>query len=168
MGVGMFSPRLALPVLPILLAGGCVAAPKPAAPAPTTVPAPAPAPAPVAPAPDWQDRTLTAGGWRYERAAAGGSAGFGAGTATLSCRRATRTVALTVPGATGAVTVRATSATRRIAVASDGSMTLAANDPLLDAIAFSRGRFTIEVEGRVPLVLPAHAEIGRVIEDCRG
>ena len=44
----------------------------------------------------------------------------------------------------------------------------APNDPLLDAIAFSRGRFVIEQTGQPPLVLPPHAEIGRVIEDCRG
>ncbi len=33
-------------------------------------------------------------------------------------------------------------------------------DPLLDAMAFSRGRFTNEQSGQVPLVIPAYAEIG--------
>lgn len=46
--------------------------------------------------------------------------------------------------------------------------TLRAGDPLLDAMAFSRGRFAIEVNGLPTLYLPAWAEIGRVIEDCRG
>jgi hypothetical protein len=46
--------------------------------------------------------------------------------------------------------------------------TRAANDPGLDQIAFSRGRFTIELPGTAPLVLPTWAEPARVIEDCRG
>lgn len=40
-------------------------------------------------------------------------------------------------------------------------------DPLLDAIAFSRGRFMVEMGGAQTLVLPAWSELGRVIEDCR-
>ena len=46
--------------------------------------------------------------------------------------------------------------------------TLAANDPLLDAIGFSRGRFIVEQTGASTLVVPAWAEIERVTEDCRG
>lgn len=45
--------------------------------------------------------------------------------------------------------------------------TLAANDALLDSMAFSRGRFAVEVNGLPTLYLPAWAEVGRVIEDCR-
>lgn len=41
-------------------------------------------------------------------------------------------------------------------------------DAGLDQIAFSRGRFTIELPGAPPLVLPTWAEPVRVIEDCRG
>ncbi len=63
--------------------------------------------------------------------------------------------------------LRTTSTTRRLAAA-DGGIALAATDPLLDAMAFSRGRFTVEVPGTTALVLPSHAEVGRVIEDCRG
>ena len=44
---------------------------------------------------------------------------------------------------------------------------LPAHDSLLDAIAFSRGRFMIEVMGEAPLFLPAWPEISRVIDDCR-
>ncbi len=46
-------------------------------------------------------------------------------------------------------------------------MALAVSDSLLDAMAFSRGRFMVEMGGAPTLVLPAWAEIGRVIEDCR-
>jgi hypothetical protein len=45
--------------------------------------------------------------------------------------------------------------------------TLSASDPLLDQIAFSRGRFTVEVAGQPQLVLPAWPEVARVVEDCR-
>jgi hypothetical protein len=45
---------------------------------------------------------------------------------------------------------------------------LQARDPLLDQIAFSRGRFTIEAPGAAMLVIPAWPEAARVIEDCRG
>ncbi len=47
------------------------------------------------------------------------------------------------------------------------SVTLSANDPLLDAMAITKGRFAVEVEGERTLYLPAWAEVSRVIEDCR-
>ena len=47
------------------------------------------------------------------------------------------------------------------------AVTLDARDPLLDAMAFSRGRFAIEVAGQPALYLPSWSEVGRVIEDCR-
>jgi hypothetical protein len=55
--------------------------------------------------------------------------------------------------------------------ATDGSATLVAShgarDPALDEIAFSRGRIAIEVNGLPTIYLPAWAELGKVIEDCR-
>ena len=39
--------------------------------------------------------------------------------------------------------------------------------PLLDAMAITRGRFAVEVEGEPGLYVPAWAEVTRVIEDCR-
>lgn len=44
---------------------------------------------------------------------------------------------------------------------------LHSGDPMLDSIAFSRGRFMLEVAGLETLYLPAWPEIGRVVEDCR-
>lgn len=41
------------------------------------------------------------------------------------------------------------------------------SDPLLDAMAITRGRFAVGVEGERTLYLPAWAEVTRVIEDCR-
>ena len=46
-------------------------------------------------------------------------------------------------------------------------ITFNVRDPLLDAMAFSRGRFMVEMGGAQTLVLPAWSELGRVIEDCR-
>jgi len=40
-------------------------------------------------------------------------------------------------------------------------------DPLLDAIAFSRGRFAVSMPGSPALVMPAGTEIAHVVEDCR-
>ena len=64
-----------------------------------------------------------------------------------------------------------TSTRRLLALAADpvagASVALAVRDPLLDAMAFSRGRFMLEVAGFPALYLPAWAEVGRVIEDCR-
>jgi hypothetical protein len=42
-----------------------------------------------------------------------------------------------------------------------------ANDPFLDSIAFSRGRFSVEVPGTPMLVIPSWPEAARVVEDCR-
>ncbi|RYD43903.1 MAG: hypothetical protein EOP63_07810, partial [Sphingomonadales bacterium] len=48
-----------------------------------------------------------------------------------------------------------------------GSANLTNRDPRLDRIAFSRGRFALEMPGGGALTLPVQSEIGRVIEDCR-
>jgi hypothetical protein len=45
---------------------------------------------------------------------------------------------------------------------------LPVSDPLLDQMAFSRGRFLVTIEGGPSLVVPAWPEVGHVIEDCRG
>jgi hypothetical protein len=45
---------------------------------------------------------------------------------------------------------------------------LTANDQRLDRIAFSRGRFALDASNGSHLTLPVYAEIGRVIEECRG
>ena len=42
-----------------------------------------------------------------------------------------------------------------------------AHDPLLDAMALSKGRFAVEVAGLPTLYAPSWAEVTRVIEDCR-
>lgn len=168
-------------LLPLLVAA-CVPAGRP----PQTPPVPAPArvvaPPPAPPAPalgsDWRDWPLTPGEWRYRRDARGAVALFGEAGAdallTLRCDLGERRIFLSRSGATAApLMLRASSTARVIPVQPTGGATayvaaaLAPTDPLLDALAFSRGRFVVEQAGRPPLVVPAHAEVGRVTEDCR-
>ena len=170
-----------LPLLALLIAASSCA--------PTTRPAPVrtpplpPAPVAAAPAPppsaDWRDWPPTPGAWTYARDPQGSAALFGAtgaqAVALLRCDAANRRVFLSRTGSTASpFTIRTSSATRQLATGATGgeppyvAAMLPASDPLLDAIAFSRGRFTLEQAGAPPLVLPSWAEIGRVIEDCRG
>jgi hypothetical protein len=157
--------------LALILAGCSTPAPppKPAAPKPAPLPPKPPVARPPAPATDWRDIPQTPGSWAYSRDASGTAATFtetgGVADFILHCNLAQRTVTLSRPGATGAVTL----------TTSYSPMTwpslpvsLVATDPFLDKIAFTRGRFTVESAGTVKLVLPAWAEPARVIEDCRG
>ncbi|KQT31736.1 hypothetical protein ASG29_07385 [Sphingomonas sp. Leaf412] len=174
------STRLAAAALTIGVAA-CVPAPAPP-PAPRPAPVAPPAPPPTPTATDWQDRPVTPGTWRYARDDRGSRATFGtpggAALAIVRCDRGQRTTSLSRPGtAAGALTVRTTAVTRTLAVRPDGGTpphvvaALSPRDPLLDAIAFSRGRFTMETGGEeagaTALVLPPWAEVARVIEDCR-
>lgn len=163
-------------LLAVFAAAGCAPAPRVAdAPPPPPVVAPAPPP----PAADWRDWRVTAGVWRYGRDARGSVAMFGRidadAVAVLRCDRQGGRLFLSVPGSTpGTLTVRTSSTVRTLAVGATGgtpsylAATLAPGDALLDAIAFSRGRFALSMAGAAPLVLPAWSEVGRVVEDCRG
>ncbi|WP_404371648.1 hypothetical protein AB5I39_04385 [Sphingomonas sp. MMS24-J45] len=163
----------------ILLVSGCVGAPTAPQPAPGPIAMPRPAPTPVLPVPqgsDWRDWTVTPGDWSYRGDARGSIAtygqGGGAALLTLRCDRGAGAVTLSRSGAVGApLTLRTSSLVRSVPVQpGGGSATAALNarDPLLDAMAFSRGRFIVEQQGAPTLVVPAWAEVGRVIEDCRG
>ena len=138
-------------------------------------------PPPALPVPepgsDWRDWPLTPGSWSYSSNDSGTVAMFvnRQGRALLiTCFKERLGVAITGAFGSGALTIRTTSVARAVPTApvEDGTgyrrVTLAPTDPLLDALAFSRGRFVIEQAGRPPLVVPAHAEVGRVTEDCRG
>lgn len=173
--------RLRLSATLLLVATAACVGPPPAPPAPVR-PRFQPAPAPPRPAPlaaDWRDWPQTPGTWTYRRDARGTLALFGrAGAdavATLRCDAAVRRLYLSVAGVDVApMTVRTTSLTRVLAMQPTGATpayaatALAASDPLLDAIGFSRGRFVLQQPGRAPLVLPAWAEVERVTQDCRG
>ncbi|MBM6576474.1 hypothetical protein KCP91_08815 [Microvirga sp. SRT01] len=168
----------ASPLLLVLAVAGCVAPPVQRAPAPAAPVALPPPPKPVALSGDWQDWPVTPGTWSYRRDARGSLALFGqtgsdAGL-TLRCDTTARQIYLSRSGAaTAALTIRTSSATRAIAVQPTGgtppyvAAAFAATDPLLDAMAFSRGRVVVEQPGAPTLVIPPYAEVGRVVQDCR-
>ena len=105
---------------------------------------------------------LTPGQWMYAASGSGSEARYGA-SFSMRCDRATRTVIISRPGAVPAIlTVATDSVTRNLPVGGR----LLANDPLLDAIAFSRGRFLVS-GGGVTLAIPSWPEAARSIEDCR-
>ena len=178
----MISPRLLLTLAGIAFLSACAA---PRKPQPVALPAPPP-PRPVAtavpatPPADWRDAAVTPGTWSYEPGTAGSTARFGpdaaASLASLRCDRAAGRIALTRAGAapgpllltivTGTLT-RAFTATPETGPTPQIGFVLTPRDPVLEAMAFSRGRFAIEVAGLPTLYLPAWPELGRVIEDCR-
>ena len=158
----------------MLALGACV--PRAAAPAPTPAPAPRPAPVPPPPTPapapppsDWATGPLSPGDWTYRVAAGLPTASFG--PLSIFCTRE-RNVQISLMGPQGvAIVIRTSFGERRLPGSPDhfqSYASLPASDPLLDQMAFSRGRFLVTSEGGPPLVVPAWPEIGRVIEDCRG
>lgn len=173
-----FTLPIAVPFASLLLAS-CVGAPERPAPAPAPAPRPAPAPQPAPPAPvEWQDRDTTPGDWRYQVDGAGSAALFGidaqSSLLVIRCDRAARRISFLRPGLAGtAMTLRTSyGAVSWPASAAAGTVPAtqairAASDTALDQIAYSRGRFAVEVQGLPALILPAWAEVGRVVEDCR-
>jgi hypothetical protein len=134
---------------------------------------------PPAPAPsvkDWRDAPATPGEWSWSLESGRSTARFSGGLAfvcnngTVSLYRqgvspagsdvpmtiSTQTVSRPVPG-------RPSTLDGAAAVAA----TFRASDALLDAIAFSRGRFAVDTAGMPTLYVPSWPEISRVIEDCR-
>jgi hypothetical protein len=174
-------------VLAALLAS-CAApqrpAPQPPAPVVSTPP-PAPAPAPLPPPPaDWRDAAQTPGSWRWSWVDGISVAEFGVSRrtdalATLLCDPSNKRVLLMRatdplrPAPATPLQVVTTSMSRPMlsdpALSTGGWLivSLPVNDPLLDAIAFSRGRFALEAAERATLYLPSSPELSRVVEDCR-
>ncbi len=162
--------------LSCLVLAACVSAPEPTpapapAPTPTPRPTPVPTPSPVPTYSSWMDVPATPGDWSY----AGGLARF-AEHLVLRCDRAAGVVEIRRAGTAAGpaqMIVRAELMERGIAAQpteSDPSWVTArvpARDPLLDAMAFSKGRFAVEVAGLPTLYVPSWPEVTRVIEDCR-
>lgn len=157
-------------------------APAPAAPAPVARPAPvrAPPPSPVVQAPaqdSWMDAPASAGDWRYTAQGARSEATFWGSDnqpkARLRCIPESNIVILSLPASGAAqplVTIRSETMTRAQVASVQGreqEVSFSGDDPLLDAIAISKGRFAVEATGLPPLFLPSWAEVSRVIENCR-
>ena len=137
------------------------------------LPAAALAQTPLANVDAYRGRPLTTGTWTLLLAAGSSEASYGeAGRParlTLRCDVAARRVRISRPDRpAGAITIITSSLTRTLAASTD----IAAHDSLLDAIAFSRGRFVVmttassAAAGDV-LNVPAWPEAARIAEDCR-
>ncbi|HEX8191977.1 MAG TPA: hypothetical protein VF552_03685 [Allosphingosinicella sp.] len=165
------------PSLAALVALAACASPREAPrPAPAPTPAPvaprpqAPRPAPVVPDSAWIDAPLAPGDWTQE----GNEARYGqAGAASFVVRcTAPGQVSIARAGTSAApsITVRTSSASRSLPARASGAdveAVLPASDPLLDAMFYSRGRYSIEVPGLPRLIVPSWPEPARVVEDCR-
>jgi hypothetical protein len=150
----------------------CVPRTAPPAPVPAPPPQPVPPPAPAPPPADWRDAPLSQGDWDYGQRP-GPRAAFGAEVPLFAaaCASAGQITLTRIGAATGpTLTIGTTFGERSLPASSDGAMTratLAAADPLLDEMAFSRGRFVVEVGGQPDLILPTWPELARLIEECR-
>jgi hypothetical protein len=160
----------------------CVGPPQ-AAPAPpprAVAPPPvhvAPAPVPHAARMDWRDAPITPGDWHWAREGADSVARYTAPRGSLfvlRCTASARMVTIDLPAPatmqTAGMSVTTSSQTRALTLQARGSWletALGARDTLLDAMAFSRGRFMVEVQGGETLYLPSWPEVSRVVEDCR-
>lgn len=153
---------------------------------PVAVPtrAPATTPPPIVREPvfeNYLDAPQTPGTWTYLDEPAETLALYGVGENyrfIVRCDKSTRMVGLARVAENGPASPRAmeisTETTKRSLTAQPVTTarqfvaaTLPPRDPLLDAMAITKGRFAVSVEGENTLYLPAWAEVTRVIEDCR-
>lgn len=118
------------------------------------------------------------GAWSYRVVPNGTEAAFtdsaSARRLVLRCDRAARTVSVSRTGVARAApvlaiwtTMESRSVPSRFLPTGELVADLAAADPLLDAIAFSRGRFATGAAGAPLVAVPVWPEVSRVIEDCR-
>jgi hypothetical protein len=147
--------------------------------APASLPAQTPTPSVTPPAAaDFTYAIPLTGRWTFAQAADGSVATFLSASAmpqlTIRCARATRRVSIAKAGSVAVpfLNVWTSTMTRGVPASFDPAtariaIQLAAYDPLLDALAFSRGRIAIYAANQPALVTPAWPEIARVVEDCR-
>ena len=127
---------------------------------------------------DFSYSPVSPGSWVYRSVAGGSEASFVDGTGTtrmvLACGKITRLMTISRISAAPAANLSfwTSSLSRGLAARFDQRSgrviaQVGAMDGLLDALAFSRGRFALLMPGSPALVIPAGAEIAHVIEDCR-
>ncbi|MGF7153276.1 hypothetical protein GGR40_001018 [Novosphingobium gossypii] len=133
-----------------------------------------PPPRPARPAADWRDAAATPGDWSYSAGERGSVASFGSGLFSVQCNPGKTGVSLIrsgvgVSGPVG-MSITTSAGTRALnasATPRGAVVTLQPRDAVLDAMAFSRGRFAVAMTGQPTLYVPSWTEISRVIEDCR-
>jgi hypothetical protein len=127
---------------------------------------------------DLATATPLAGSWSYAAISGGSEAKFASTSGFpqlwMQCTRITRRISIARAASAAAPFVNVWTSSQERSVPSafnpaTGRLTieLAAFDPLLDAIASSRGRVGFTVGAQPPLVVPPWPEVSRVIEDCR-
>ena len=177
---------LSVSAMLMMLAVSCAAPPPQSKPLPVPQPTNIPVvkadpvkPAMVQPTGHWTDWTMAAGEWVYRRDERGSIALYGAmgsdALVTLRCDKARARLFLSrTSDVGGTMTVRTSSTSKALAVQPTGgklafaATEIAVGDPILDAMAFSRGRIALELAGVLNIAIPVWSEIGRVVEDCRG
>jgi hypothetical protein len=178
--------RLIISLLaPAMILAGCAGAIPESAPPPLQKPVATPVPATPLPArvvqPDghWTEWLITPGNWVYRQDDRGSIGYFGEtgknAIVTLRCDKARKRIYLSRAGSAigPQMQVKTSASAKVMSAASAGgnpsyvAAELSPVDPILDAMAYSRGRFTVEASGHQPLAVPAWAEISRIIEDCR-
>ena len=105
---------------------------------------------------------LTPGTWSYSPTATGSESRYGAHL-VMRCDRINRTVTIERPGVAAPLAIATSAVTRTLPAGGR----LFARDALLDAIAFSRGRFLVSGGAGPVLAIPSWPEAARSIEDCR-
>jgi len=172
--LGKFTLVSTLIVLVASCSGQMIPAPAPT-PSPTPSHTPPPPPPPARQIANWRDAPITPGTWRWRMEGARSVARFAGDALVLSCNREAGTITLIRPGAAdGAVpmTIQTSTLNRTLSATPEPgpppviALTMSARDGLLDAMAFSRGRFAVEVAGLPTLYVPSWTEVSRVIEDC--
>ena len=181
--------RTALVLSAMILLAACSNSPDSAPARPTTVAPPSP-PRPVAPpatpAPaesiSWDYAPATPGDWAYRRDTRGSIALFGpvgAGALfAIRCDTSLRRIYLTrawqlAAGDSAMMTVRASNGLQSFPVSNTGGgaplvgAELDPANPHLDAMAYSRGKFAVSINGATDLIVPSWPEFGRVVQDCR-
>ena len=180
LAVGLVSACVPASAPPASSGGQVTPAPRPVQPAPQPQPQPAPAPPAGTWQTDWTYWPVTPGDWVYRQDERGSIALFGPlgqnALVSLRCDRAQGALFLSRQGqANGGttITLRASQGLETFTATQAGdspyiAAAIAPANPMLDKLAYSRGRFVVESPGLPPLKLPSWAEVSRVIEDCRG
>ena len=128
--------------------------------------------------PDLSAATPAEGNWTYAATPEGSEASFtstsGSAQIFVHCTRSTRRVSIAKPASLAAPMLNVWTSSLSRSVPSTFSpanarltIELANYDPLLDAIATSRGRIGFSAGSESAIVIPAWAEVAHVIEDCR-
>lgn len=173
-------------LIPMLMMSVAACSSPPPAPKATPVAKPVVLPpAPIAAVPrqtaEWMDWPLAPGDWVYRRDERGSIALFGVPGAdalvTLRCDTVRKRVYLaradTAGSGSATFKLRSSSTLKEFTAKTTGgplpylAAEIMPNDPILDAITYTRGRIALETTAQNAIAIPSWSEIARVVEDCR-